>query len=205
MLEINDLEFKWPDSKIFIYNMEINQGEIVTIEGPSGIGKSTLIDLIAGFLKPISGEIKWCGNSIIQDIPNERPTSTIFQSNNLFEHLTCYVNVALGINPSGNLNKCQITKLETILFDLGVQDLKDRMPDQISGGQQARIALARSLISNKPIILLDEPVSSLDQRTRKETLDVLRKTSKLYNVTLIIVSHHEDDREFLKARPIYLN
>ena len=203
MLEIKSLEFAWPDNK-FIYNLKVSKGETVTIEGPSGVGKSTLIDLIAGFLVPLKGNIKWMGKSINALSPKDRPTSTIFQSNNLFEHLNCEFNASLGISPTGKLKTFEKEILINFFKHLNIFHLLDRYPNQISGGQKARVALARSLLSKKEIILLDEPVSSLDFETRKDTLLVLKNTAKEFNLTLIIVSHQIDDRKFLGARPIFI-
>jgi len=203
MLEIKSLEFEWPNNK-FIYNLTVAKGETVTIEGPSGVGKSTLIDLIAGFLSPLNGKIKWMGKSINELSPKDRPTSTIFQSNNLFEHINCEFNASLGISPTGKLNISEKQILINLFKRLNIFHLLDRYPDQISGGQKARVSLARSLLSKKEIILLDEPVSSLDFDTRKDTLLVLKNTAKEFNLTLIVVSHQIDDRKFLGARPIFI-
>ena len=203
MLEIKSLEFEWPSNK-FIYNLTVAKGETVTIEGPSGVGKSTLIDLIAGFLSPLNGKIKWMGKSINELSPKDRPTSTIFQSNNLFEHINCEFNASLGISPTGKLNISEKQILINLFKRLNIFHLLDRYPDQISGGQKARVSLARSLLSKKEIILLDEPVSSLDFDTRKDTLLVLKNTAKEFNLTLIVVSHQIDDRKFLGARPIFI-
>ncbi len=204
MLDVSSIKFKWSNEVKFEFNLQISQGEIVTIEGPSGIGKSTLINLISGFLKPESGAIFWFNKRIDKLSPRERPTSTIFQSDNLFEHLSCLHNASLGISPRGKLAFKEQEKINNLFLELGINDLKNRKPNEISGGQQARVSLVRALLSKKPILLLDEPVSSLDQKTREETLNVLKKTSKKYKLTLIIVSHHNDDRELLNARQIKL-
>jgi len=202
MLKILSVKFKWPSSAELHYNIEVSRGEIVTLEGPSGVGKSTLIDLISGFIHPLSGQIKWLDKDITYLHPSKRPIATIFQNDNLFDHLTCEFNASLGISPSGSLSKYNQQRLDKIFSELGILDLKSRYPNQISGGQQARVSLARSLLSEKPIFLLDEPVSSLDQQTRTETLKVLKNTVKSHEITLVVVSHHDDDRKLLEARPI---
>ena len=204
MLDVSSIKFKWSNEVKFEYNLQINQGEIVTIEGPSGIGKSTLINLISGFLKPESGSIHWFDKKIDKLSPRDRPTSTIFQSDNLFEHLSCFQNASLGISPKGRISTKEQEIIKNLFLELGLKDLKNRKPNEISGGQQARVSLVRALLSKKPILLLDEPVSSLDQKTREETLNVLKKTSKKYKLTLIIVSHHNEDRKLLNARQIKL-
>ena len=204
MLDVSSIKFQWSNEVKFEFNLQISQGEIVTIEGPSGIGKSTLINLISGFLNPESGAIFWFNKRIDKLSPRDRPTSTIFQSDNLFEHLSCLQNASLGISPKGKISFEERVNLNNLFLELGISDLKDRKPNEISGGQQARVSLVRALLSQKPILLLDEPVSSLDQKTREETLNVLKQTSNKYKLTLIIVSHHNDDRKLLNARKIKL-
>ena len=205
MLKIHNIKFEWSNNIKFHFNYEINKGEIVTIEGKSGVGKSTLLDLIAGFLMPLSGKILW-EKKLIHDLPiNLRPITSIFQNNNLFDHLTCQKNASLGISSSSKLNKVENNKLLDIFEELEISDLLDRYPNEISGGQQARIVLARSLLSKKPIILMDEPVSSLDDETRVKTLKVIKKNILKHNMTLLLVSHNIQDRKLLSARKIKLD
>jgi len=204
MLSVNNIKFSWSIKENFNFNLSIMKGEVVTIEGPSGIGKSTLINLISGFLKPESGEISWCKKRIDTLQPNERPTSTIFQNNNLFEHLSCFDNVCLGVSSNLKISSREKENINNLFSELGITKIMERMPNEISGGQEARVSIIRALMTKKPILLLDEPVSSLDQETREETLKIIKKTSKKYNLTLVIVSHHRDDRRLLNARPINL-
>ena len=204
MLSVNNVKFSWSIKENFEFNLSIMKGEVVTIEGPSGIGKSTLINLISGFLKPESGEISWCKKRIDTLQPNERPTSTIFQNNNLFEHLSCFDNVCLGVSAKLKISLNDSETINNLFSELGIAKIKERMPNEISGGQEARVSIIRALLTKKPILLLDEPVSSLDQVTREETLKIIKNTSEKYNLTLVIVSHHRDDRKLLNARPIKL-
>jgi len=204
MLSVNNVKFSWSIKENFEFNLSIMKGEVVTIEGPSGIGKSTLINLISGFLKPESGEISWCKKRIDTLQPNERPTSTIFQNNNLFEHLSCFDNVCLGVSAKLKISLNDSETINNLFSELGIAKIKERMPNEISGGQEARVSIIRALLTKKPILLLDEPVSSLDQVTREETLKIIKNTSEKYNLTLVMVSHHRDDRKLLNARPIKL-
>ena len=204
MLSVNNVKFSWSIKENFEFNLSIMKGEVVTIEGPSGIGKSTLINLISGFLKPESGEISWCKKRIDTLQPNERPTSTIFQNNNLFEHLSCFDNVCLGVSAKLKISLNDSETINNLFSELGIAKIKERMPNEISGGQEARVSIIRALLTKKPILLLDEPVSSLDQVTREETLKIIKNTSEKYKLTLVMVSHHRDDRKLLNARPIKL-
>ena len=204
MLIIKNLEFSWPTKEKFQFNFFVKEGEIVTLEGPSGIGKTTLINLIAGFLKPEKGEIYWHKERIDTLDPIERPVSTIFQTDNLFEHLSCFQNVSLALSSDGKISNSRVEQINNYFLEMGIGNLQRRFPGEISGGQQARVSIVRALLANKPILLLDEPVSSLDERTRFETLEVIKKTALKYNLTLIIVSHQKEDRKFLNARQIRL-
>ena len=204
MLSLNNVQFSWSVEEKFEFNFSIKKGEVVTIEGTSGIGKSTLINLISGFLVPERGEILWLNKRIDNLQPNERPTSTIFQNNNLFEHLSCFDNVCLGVSSNLKISSREKENINSLFSELGITKIMERMPNEISGGQEARVSIIRALMTKKPILLLDEPVSSLDQETREETLKIIKKTSKKYNLTLVFVSHHRDDRRLLNARPINL-
>ena len=204
MLIIENLEFCWPTKEKFQFNFSVKEGEIVTLEGPSGIGKTTLINLIAGFLQPEKGEIYWHKERIDTLDPVERPVSTIFQTDNLFEHLSCFQNVSLASSSDGKISSSRVRQINNYFLEMGIGNLQSRFPGEISGGQQARVSIVRALLANKPILLLDEPVSSLDERTRFETLEVIKKTALKYNLTLIIVSHQKEDRKFLNARQIRL-
>ena len=204
MLSLNNVQFSWSVEEKFEFNFSIKKGEVVTIEGPSGVGKSTLINLISGFLVPERGEILWLNKRIDNLQPNERPTSTIFQNNNLFEHLSCFDNVCLGVSSNLKISSREKENITSLFSELGITKIMERMPNEISGGQEARVSIIRALMTKKPILLLDEPVSSLDQETREETLKVIKKTSEKYNLTLVVVSHHRDDRRLLNARPIKL-
>ena len=204
MLIIKNLEFSWPTKEKFQFNFFVKEGEIVTLEGPSGIGKTTLVNLIAGFLQPENGEIYWHKERIDTLDTIERPVSTIFQTDNLFEHLSCFQNVSLASSSAGKISNSSVEQINNYFLELGIGNLQSRFPGEISGGQQARVSIVRALLANKPILLLDEPVSSLDERTRFETLEVIKKTALKYNLTLIIVSHQKEDRKFLNARQIRL-
>ena len=187
MLIIENLEFSWPTKEKFQFNFFVKEGEIVTLEGPSGIGKTTLVNLIAGFLQPEKGEIYWHKERIDSLDPIDRPVSTIFQTDNLFEHLSCFQNVYLASSSDGKNYNSRVEQINNYFLEMGIGNLQSRFPGEISGGQQARVSIVRALLANKPILLLDEPVSSLDERTRFETLEVIKKTALKYNLTLIIV------------------
>ncbi|MDF7667819.1 thiamine ABC transporter ATP-binding protein ThiQ [Orbaceae bacterium ESL0727] len=174
------------------FDLQIGKGERVVVIGPSGAGKSTLLNLIAGFVQPKAGEIILDQQDMTQIIPGKRPVSMLFQDNNLFEHLTVAQNVALGLKPSLKLTPAQQQSIATILAKVGLADQKNRYPNQLSGGQKQRIALARCLVQHRPILLLDEPFSALDQALRFEMLSLVNHVCDEFDLTLMMVSHYLD-------------
>ncbi|WP_348666566.1 thiamine ABC transporter ATP-binding protein ThiQ [Arsenophonus symbiont of Ornithomya chloropus] len=200
------------DQLIYCYenlNMEftfkIDQGEKVAILGSSGAGKSTLLNLIAGFQYSKKGEI-WLNKKKCTYIPPEmRPVSIIFQENNLFSHLTVWQNIALGITPSLYLNETQHKIVEKIIKKVSLENCLTRLPGQISGGQKQRTALARCLIRQKPILLLDEPFSALDPTLRNEMLILLKKICDEKKLTLLMVSHNLEDAIKITTRCIIIS
>ena len=184
------------------FSMQINAGERVAVLGPSGAGKSTLLSLIAGFLTPASGQIMLHGNDHTATAPAQRPVSMLFQENNLFNHLTVRQNIGLGLNPGLKLSAAQQERLATIASQMAISDLLDRLPAQLSGGQRQRAALARCLLRDQPILLLDEPFSALDPALRGEMLQLLDQVCAEQNLTLLMVSHNLDDAARIATRTL---
>lgn len=191
MLVIKNLKFAHSGQAIpYDFNLSAKPSEITTITGPSGIGKSTLLDLIAGFLKPMSGTIELGETNLISLPPEQRPISILFQSDNLFDHLDVKTNLKLGLDKNEPHANATITNaLETV--DL-VQFINQKTKD-LSGGQQQRVALARTLLRKKPIILLDEPFANLDQETANNMRELVKTLTKQNNWHTILVSHLPDD------------
>ena len=193
MLDVNDLRFRRPGGQLFSYDFRLDVGRILAIQGESGVGKTTLLDLIAGFEMPESGMISWKGETILTDPPWDRPVTTVFQTDNLFAHLTCEQNVALGLTASENHD----ADIDAAFVSLGIGGLQSRLPDEISGGQQQRVALARAMLRNRPILLLDESFSALDWSTREGCFDALRDLATTRQMAVLIVSHDERDAAYL--------
>ncbi len=161
----------------------------VAILGPSGGGKSTLLGAIAGFMAPANGRILWQGQDIRHLPPSERPVSILFQDNNLFPHLTAAQNIGLGLRADLRLSASDQEKVRRALERTGLQGLGNRRPAQLSGGQQSRVALARMLLQNKPLMLLDEPFSALGPALRNEMLALLKDLAKETGATVLLVTH----------------
>lgn len=214
MLEIRNVTFSYAsppisDDDVLRFHLTVKEQSITVIEGPSGIGKSTLLHLIAGFLVPLSGDILWQGQSICGLLPAERPVSMLFQNDNLFPHLDVWTNIAIGLS-SDIRNKYESRMLiEQSLSDLGIAGMEKRMIDTLSGGQQQRVALARALVrsrilpsdesSRRSLLLLDEPFSALDPDTKAECLDQVRQMVARDGITALMVTHDPADVKNLEA------
>ena len=175
------------------FNLSVNAGERVAIIGESGAGKSTLLNLIAGFEFPHQGEIWLNDKNNTRSAPYERPVSMLFQENNLFPHLTVQQNLALGLKPSLKLTALEQEKIEQVACSVGLGDYLQRLPNSLSGGQKQRVALARCLLRDKSILLLDEPFSALDQKLRVEMLALIAKLCDAKHLTLLLVTHQPSE------------
>jgi thiamine transport system ATP-binding protein len=204
MLRIENLRFAYPGGPEFNFNLTIERGEIVTLSGPSGSGKSTLVDLICGFLQPLSGDILWDGRSILSLAPANRPVSALFQTGDLFDHLDVRKNIFLGLDPRGRPNADQRARVRAVLEEIGLSGYERRLPGQLSGGQRQRVALARDLLRDKPLMLLDEPFSALDTETRDEMAKLVRRLTRDRRLATLVVSHDSTDAGRLGSRAIEL-
>lgn len=202
MLELRDVRFAWATGAEFRFSLNVKPGEIVAIVGESGAGKSTLLDLIAGFAAPTNGQLTWHDDDLIALAPHERPISVLFQSGNLFEHLSAARNVALGVHATGRLDEKTTDAVEDALSQMGLVGLGNRLPGELSGGQCQRVALARVLIRQRPILLLDEPFSALDPQTRLDILQVVKTIVDERQLATLLVSHSREDLKALAARVV---
>lgn len=184
------------------FDLHVRAGERVAVLGPSGAGKSTLLSLIAGFLTADSGELRLHGDDHRRTPPARRPVSILFQENNLFPHLTLEQNIALGLHPGLKLNAAQRDALRRIAERVGLAQMLERLPSQVSGGQRQRAALARCLLRQQPILLLDEPFSALDPALRAEMLTLVEEVCDERQLTLLMVSHNLDDAARIAPRTL---
>ena len=169
------------------------RGARLAILGPSGAGKSTLLSAVAGFLDPLAGKIFWEAGCIDLLPPAQRPVTMLFQDHNLFGHLTVAQNVGLGLDPSLNLNAEQKQRVGEALLRVGLENYADRKPAALSGGQQGRVALARALIRDRALWLLDEPFSALGPGLRREMLSLVAEMAENSAATVLMVTHDPDD------------
>ncbi|SDJ40785.1 spermidine/putrescine transport system ATP-binding protein [Pseudomonas indica] len=174
-------------------SLEIRANEFFTLLGPSGCGKTTLLRLIAGFEQPTSGVIRLYGEAM-QDLPPfRRPVNTVFQSYALFPHMTVAQNIAFGLEMRG-LGRAEIDRTVSAMLELvKLPDVGRRRADQLSGGQQQRIALARALANRPKVLLLDESLSALDLKLRKEMQIELKRLQADTGITFIFVTHDQEE------------
>ncbi len=192
MLELEDLLVRQGDFTLSA-DFRVPERTRVAIIGPSGGGKSTLLGTIAGFIAPESGRILWDGEPITPLLPAERPVSILFQENNLFPHLTAAQNIGLGLRPDLKLNAAEKKRVEQAMKRTGLEGLGQRLPADLSGGQQSRVALARALLRNKPLMLLDEPFAALGPALKRDMLALLGEIASENGNTVLMVTHDPDD------------
>lgn len=187
------------------FNLAVTKGEFIAFLGPSGCGKTTTLRMIAGFESISSGDMMIKGVRMNEVPPQKRPTSTIFQNYALFPHMTVRENVRYGLDVKGISKTERDTKVERILATLGLEDIADRKTDKLSGGQRQRIALARSLVVEPDILLLDEPLGALDANLRKAIQNELKLLQKTLGVTFIFVTHAQSEALALSDRIVVMN
>ncbi len=203
MLKVSNLQYRYKNAAIlYTYNIEVKPGVIVAILGQSGSGKSTFLDLVAGFVEPSSGSIILDEKELIGLPVEKRPITILFQDHNLFEHLTVQKNILLGVSKVLKDSIEEVEKVKKILKKVGLEEFEHTVASQLSGGQQQRVALARVLIRREPILLLDEPFAGLDEETRIEMLDLVKNITVEYNLHTIMVTHEIEDCERI-ANKVY--
>ena len=174
-------------------SIEIRKGEFFTLLGPSGCGKTTLLRCIAGFETPTSGAILLNGRDITDEPPNKRPVNTVFQSYALFPHLSVAQNIAFGLEMLGQPKADVAARVEKMLALVKLETFAERKPQQLSGGQQQRVALARALAPAPEVLLLDEPLSALDLKLRKEMQSELKRLQTETGITFVFVTHDQEE------------
>ncbi len=174
-------------------SVTIGENEFFTLLGPSGCGKTTLLRLIAGFDFPTEGEILLYGEDIAPLPPYKRPVNTVFQNYALFPHMTVGQNIAFGLEMLGRPRAQIEARVAEMLRLVRMEDLKNRKTSQISGGQQQRVALARALAPAPKVLLLDEPLSALDYKLRKDMQIELKRLQHETGITFIFVTHDQEE------------
>lgn len=174
-------------------DLEAGQGEFITLLGASGCGKTTTLRIIAGLELPDSGQVILEGHNITDWEPNKRDVNTVFQNYALFPHMNVADNVGYGLKIR-KVPKAQIAeRVERALRLVQLEEYKKRMPDQLSGGQKQRIAIARAVINEPKVLLLDEPLGALDLKLRRQMQLELKRLQKQLGITFIYITHDQEE------------
>ena len=205
-LEIRNMSKKYDNGDgVENINLKIYEGEIVTFLGPSGCGKSTILRTIGGFMDVTSGDILIDGKSVVGLAPENRPTAMVFQSYNLWPHMTIYENLAFGLKlrkmPKQQINE----EIRKMLALVSMSGCEKKYPNQLSGGQQQRIAIARSLLLKPSLLLLDEPFSALDAKIRQQMREELKRIQSELGITVIFVTHDQEEAMAISHRIVVMN
>ena len=186
-------------------NMEIYEGEFLTLLGPSGCGKTTTLRMIAGFEDATSGIIKVQGERVENKEPYQRDVNTVFQNYALVPHMTVFDNVAYGLTikkvPKDEIRQRVAEMLELVQLT----DYERRKPDELSGGQKQRVAIARALINRPKVLLLDEPLGALDLKLRKQMQIELKRLQKKLGITFVYVTHDQEEALTMSDRIAVMN
>ncbi len=174
-------------------SLSIEPGTLVTLLGPSGCGKTTTLRMLAGLEHPTAGRILIGGQDVTMLPANERDVSMVFQSYALFPHMTALDNVAYGLLSSGLRKREAMEKAEDGLAVVGLAGMGHRLPAELSGGQQQRVAVARALVLEPQVLLLDEPLSNLDARLRRRVRTEIRELQQRLGFTAVYVTHDQDE------------
>lgn len=203
-IELINVSKDYPDFSINV-DFYVSNGEFVSILGPSGSGKTTTLHIIAGFVPQDSGKIIKDGIDISALPPNKRNIGIVFQDYALFPYLTVFSNIAFGLKLK-HIKKEEIKqKVYNLAEQLGITHILNKYPEMISGGEKQRVALARAMIVNPDVLLMDEPLSSLDAKIREKLMRDLKSFHKKFHTTIIYVTHDQSEAMYLSERIILMN
>ena len=203
MIRLSSVSFRYEDMEMS-FDAAFPDASFTAVIGPSGGGKSTLLNLIAGFEAPFSGRIEIGGADVTALPPDKRPVSMIFQDNNVFAHLDLRRNVALGMSPALKLDAVQSKRVDAALAEVGLAALSHRLPGEVSGGERQRVAIARALVRDRPVLLLDEPFAALGPALRRDMLDLVKAMAEAKRITVLMVTHQPEDAEYAATHTAYL-
>lgn len=195
IINIKNLKKTFDDGKIIALdgiNLQVEEGEFISIMGPSGSGKSTLLNMIGALDRPDSGMIKVAGRNLMKERDlssfRAREIGFIFQLHNLIPNLTVLENVEIPMFEGPYRDRMEDRAMELLEY-VGLADKADRLPSELSGGERQRVAIARALANDPTIILADEPTGSLDSKTEKKILEKLKELNREHKVTIVLVTH----------------
>ncbi|PXV85704.1 spermidine/putrescine ABC transporter ATP-binding subunit [Lachnotalea glycerini] len=186
-------------------NLSVKENEFVTLLGPSGCGKSTTLGILGGFQQPDKGQVIFGGNDITNMPPNKRPLNTVFQKYALFTHMTIAENIAFGLKIKGKSKPYINDKIKYALKLVNLDGYENRMPNSLSGGQQQRIAIARAIVNEPKVLLLDEPLGALDLKLRQDMQYELIRLKNELGITFIYVTHDQEEALTMSDTIVVMN
>ena len=205
-LSLKNISKKYKDKEILKnITFDINEGELVCILGPSGCGKTTLLNIIGGFVSDYSGDVLLSNENINNIPPEKREIATVFQSYGLFTHKNVIDNVSYGLKLLKIDKNTREKRAREMLEKVGLAGYEKKKIKELSGGEQQRVAIARSMVLNPKLLLLDEPLSNLDVHLRDVMRKEIKRIQKQFGVTMIIVTHDQEDAFKLADRVIVIN
>ncbi len=202
-LELRDLSHRYgegPSWALSRLSIDVEPGELVAFLGPSGCGKTTALKIIAGLLRPASGDVLVDGDSVLAVPPEKRKAAMVFQKALLFPHMSVAANIGFGLRMQ-NVPRDRIShRVNAALRRVRMEGFAERRPDELSGGQQQRVALARALVTEPRLLLLDEPLSALDASLREEMRELVREVHEQGGYTTVFVTHDQQEAVVLADR-----
>lgn len=205
-LSLKNISKKYKDKEILKnISFDIKEGELVCILGPSGCGKTTLLNIIGGFISDFSGDVLLSDENINNIPPEKREIATVFQSYGLFTHKNVIDNVSYGLKLLKIDKNMREKRARDMLEKVGLAGYEKKKIKELSGGEQQRVAIARSMVLNPKLLLLDEPLSNLDVHLRDVMRKEIKRIQKQFGVTMIIVTHDQEDAFKLADRVIVIN
>ena len=205
-LSLKNISKKYKDKEILKnISFDIKEGELVCILGPSGCGKTTLLNIIGGFISDFSGDVLLSDENINNLPPEKREISTVFQSYGLFTHKNVIDNVSYGLKLLKIDKNMRGKRARDMLEKVGLAGYEKKKIKELSGGEQQRVAIARSMVLNPKLLLLDEPLSNLDVHLRDVMRKEIKRIQKQFGITMIIVTHDQEDAFKLADRVIVIN
>jgi ABC-type Fe3+/spermidine/putrescine transport system ATPase subunit len=202
ILELDDVTHRYAtEPAVEGVSFGVESGELVALLGPSGCGKTTLVQSVAGHIVPTAGQVRLHGGDVTSTPPEHRDVGVVFQQSTLFPHMTVRENVEYGLNATGGASPQRVAEYLDLVQ---LSDQATAYPAALSGGQRRRAELARALAPNPEILLLDEPLSSLDRALRDRLRDEIRRIQRETGVTTLFVTHDQDDALALADRLIIL-
>ena len=186
-------------------NLDIYENSFVTLLGPSGCGKTTTLRIIGGFEKPDQGKVIFDGQDITSLAPNKRQLNTVFQKYALFTHINIADNIAFGLKIKNKTDRYIKDKISYALKLVNLEGFEKRMPDSLSGGQQQRIAIARAIVNEPKVLLLDEPLGALDLKMRQDMQYELKRLKEELGITFIYVTHDQEEALTMSDHIVVMN